>query len=167
MITVRHIKIDFNIVENYSTQDKHWMQHALQCAVQAEAENEVPVGAVLVLDNTLISDSYNQLLKTHDPAGHAEIIALKRGGRILNNYRLLDTTLYVTLEPCVMCFGALIHARVKRVVYAAADPKAGCLGGMINLFDTAHFNHRFQFSGGLLGNEASQLLKQFFKKRRS
>jgi len=142
------------------------MQHAIALAKQAEAEDEVPVGAVLVLNDEIISEGRNQPIKCNDPTAHAEIMALRAGAQALSNYRVVDTTLYVTLEPCVMCAGALIHARVARVVYGAADPKSGAAGGVINIFDAPFVNHRVACHGGVLAEECSALLSAFFKARR-
>lgn len=146
--------------------DHDYMQHALHLAKQAEAVGEVPVGAVLVLDDTIIAETYNQPINLHDPCAHAEILALRAGAKALQNYRLLNTTLYVTLEPCAMCAAALIHARVKRVVYAAPDPKSGAVVSCLQLFDAPFINHRVQYESGLLADEARALLQNFFRRRR-
>ena len=116
--------------------DEHWMQHALELACKAEAAGEVPVGAVIVLNGELIAEGWNQPISTSDPTAHAEIMALRAAGRKLGNYRLLDAELYVTLEPCPMCVGAMLHARVKRVICAATDPKTGALGGAYDLLNS-------------------------------
>ena len=146
--------------------DLKWMRHALQLAKQAEMKEEVPVGAVLVLNDELIAQGCNQPIATQDPTAHAEIIALRHGAKQLRNYRLIDTTLYVTLEPCVMCVGAMIHARIKRVVFGAHDQKSGALGGAFNLYDQSRFNHQLEFQDGVLSDECSHLLKSFFQQRR-
>ena len=146
--------------------DLNWMHHALRLAERAEAEGEVPVGAVLVKDDQVIGEGWNRPIAAHDPTAHAEIMALRAGAQALSNYRVVDTTLYVTLEPCVMCAGALIHARVARVVYGAADPKSGAAGGVINIFDAPFVNHRVACHGGVLAEECSALLSAFFKARR-
>jgi tRNA(adenine34) deaminase len=138
--------------------DEVWMQHALKLARQAAAEKEVPVGAVLVLNNKIMGEGYNQSIHLSDPTAHAEVIALRNAAKVTNNYRLLDSTLYVTLEPCAMCMGALRHARVKRLVYAAADTKTEAV-------DNA-FNHRIDCDGGVLAQESVSLLKNFFIERR-
>jgi tRNA(adenine34) deaminase len=146
--------------------DEYWMQKALELARKAEAEDEVPVGAVIVMDNRLIAEGYNQPIQHHDPSAHAEMAALRNAGRALANYRLTNTTLYVTLEPCSMCVGAMIHARVKRLVFGAADPKTGAAGTAINLIDADLHNHRIDVQAGVLESECRQLLQAFFRKRR-
>jgi tRNA(adenine34) deaminase len=147
--------------------DEHWMMRALELAHDAEALGEVPVGAVIVKDDQIIAEGFNQPIASHDASSHAEINALRAAGEALDNYRLLDTTLYVTLEPCIMCVGAMIHARVSRVVYGASDPKTGALGGAFNLLDAMHHNHVFEVTGGVLADECSTLLQAFFKARRN
>ena len=142
------------------------MRHALQLAAHAEQNGEVPVGAVLVRQDEMIAEGWNQPILSHDPTAHAEIIALREAARRLENYRLPDTTLYVTLEPCVMCAGAIIHARVNRVVYGAPDPKAGAAGSVFNTLLTDQFNHKVRCEGGVLQQECSDLLVRFFKARR-
>ncbi len=147
--------------------DIFWMQHALQLAERAEAEGEVPVGAVVVLDEQVVGEGWNQPIGDNDPTAHAEVMALRAAARQLDNYRLLDTTLYVTLEPCMMCSGAIIHARVKRVVYGATDPKAGAVESMFDLLTTDKLNHQVVVSGGVLADECGSVLSAFFKKRRA
>jgi tRNA(adenine34) deaminase len=147
--------------------DLFWMQRALELARQAEAEGEVPVGAVLVKDEQILGESWNAPIGEHDPTAHAEIRALRNAATRLGNYRLLDTTLYVTLEPCVMCAGAIIHARVKRVVYGAADPKTGAAGSVFNILNSELHNHRVEITSGMLESECSALLKEFFQARRN
>ena len=146
--------------------DKRWMQHALTLAKKAEAAGEVPVGAVIVKNGELIAEGWNQPISSHDATAHAEVMALRSAGKKLDNYRLVDTELFVTLEPCPMCVGAMLHARVKRVVFAASDPKTGALGGAYDLLETAAHNHVFEVESGVLAGEASDLLKAFFKSRR-
>lgn len=146
--------------------DVQFMRHALSLAKSAEALGEVPVGAVIVKDNKIIAEGFNQPINSHDASSHAEINALRAAGKTLNNYRLLDTTLYVTLEPCMMCVGAMIHARIARVVFAASDPKTGALGGAYNLFDVGHHNHVFEVTAGVLADESRALLQDFFRSRR-
>lgn len=149
-----------------SEQDKAWMRHALRLAQRAEALGEVPVGAVLVKDNSCISEGWNNPIASHDATAHAEINALREAGKSLANYRLVDTTLYVTLEPCVMCMGAIAHARVKRLVFGAYDPKRGAVCNALNLADAQFLNHSVSWKGGLLEAECSEILKEFFKLRR-
>ncbi len=146
--------------------DIAWLQHALQLAKQAEAAGEVPVGAVLVLDNQILSEGWNQPITTCDPTAHAEIIALRQGAKQLSNYRLLNTTLYVTLEPCAMCASAIVHARVQRVVFGAYDPRAGAAGSVFNIFTEKKLNHLVDYTGGVLEKECSELLKKFFQQKR-
>lgn len=143
------------------------MRHAIDLAKRGASQNEVPVGAVIVRNNEIIGEGWNQPIGRHDPSAHAEIVALKAAGQSLNNYRLLDTTLYVTLEPCVMCAGAIMHARVGRVVFGATDPKAGAAGSVVDIFANEKLNHHAEVEGGLLADECGQLLTQFFKAKRS
>ena len=149
-----------------AAEDEAWMRHALALARQAAAEGEVPVGAVLVKDGELISEGYNRPISNHDPSGHAEMIALREGAKKIGNYRLTGTTLYVTLEPCVMCAGAIIHARVQRLVFAAADPKAGAVHSLYDVISNPRLNHRVEWTGGVLEPECGQLLRDFFRARR-
>lgn len=142
------------------------MRHALRLAQRAERQGEVPVGAVLIYQDQCIADGWNQPIQTHDPSAHAEIVALRRGGAALGNYRLIDTTLYVTLEPCVMCMGALAHARVKRLVFGAFDPKRGAVCHALQLSEASFLNHRLEWTGGVLAESCSALLIDFFKARR-
>jgi len=146
--------------------DEYWMQHALELAHRAEIAGEVPVGAVIVLNGELIAEGWNQPISSSDPTAHAEIIALRAAGQKLDNYRLLDAELYVTLEPCPMCVGAMLHARVKRVVYAATDPKTGALGGAYDLLNSVNHNHSFDVTKGVLEEQSRELLQTFFRGRR-
>lgn len=146
--------------------DIDWMQHALKLAERAQQEGEVPVGAVLVLNGELIAEGWNRPIAAHDPTAHAEIMALRAGAEKLGNYRLNDTTLYVTLEPCVMCAGAMVHARIKRLVYGAHDPKAGAIQSIFNILDSIRLNHRVEHAGGLLAAECGAILSRFFEMRR-
>ncbi len=147
--------------------DEQWMQQALTLAHKAEENGEVPVGALLVKDDEIISEGWNQLITKNDPTAHAEILALRSAANQINNYRLVDTTLYVTLEPCAMCATALIHARVKRVVFGAYDPKAGAAGSLFDILGTDKLNHKIDVTGGVLEDQCSELLQQFFRVRRS
>lgn len=152
---------------SYPCTDEDWMQVALALARRAAAEGEVPVGAVLVLDNALIGEGWNRPIGAHDATAHAEIQALRDAGRRVGNYRLPGTTLYVTLEPCVMCAGAIIHARVERVVYGAPDPKAGACGSVFDLLPSdGRFNHRTDCRGGILAEDCGETLRAFFRARR-
>ena len=147
--------------------DLKWMQHALDLARRAESEGEVPVGAVLVQDGKVIGEGWNCPIGSSDPSAHAEIQALRDGGSRVGNYRLPDTTLYVTLEPCLMCAGALVHARVARVVFGAYDPKGGAVGSVFDLLPPdGRFNHSMECNGGVLQDECSALLREFFVRRR-
>jgi tRNA(adenine34) deaminase len=146
-------------------QDTHFMQLALAQAANACAIDEVPVGAVLVAHSEIIATGFNRVITDHDPSAHAEIVALRAAGTSLQNYRLPDTTLYVTLEPCPMCLAALFHARVARVVYGASDAKTGACGGNVNLSSLA-INHHTAIEGGILAGECSSTLQTFFKARR-
>lgn len=143
-----------------------WIKAALELAKRAETEGEVPVGAVLVHNDKIIGQGWNQVISRHDPSAHAEIMALRDAGQYLQNYRLLDTILYVTLEPCTMCIGALMHARIKHVVFGAPDPKTGALGGAVNILELSHWNHKLHYTGNVLAEECGELLKKFFRERR-
>jgi tRNA(adenine34) deaminase len=146
--------------------DAEWMQTALMLARRAAASGEVPVGAVLVQGESLLAQGWNQPIAAHDPTAHAEVMALRAAGLALGNYRLADTTLYVTLEPCLMCVGAIVHARVSRVVFGAFDPKSGAVVSCMHGFDANGLNHRVESTGGVLAEECGELLKQFFRERR-
>ena len=146
--------------------DVDFMRMALEQATTAEAGGEVPVGAVLVYNNEVIATGANHPIASHDPTAHAEIVALRAGGRALGSYRLTDTTLYVTLEPCVMCASAIVHARVRRLVFGAWDPRAGAAGSIVDVFALDGLNHRVDVFGGVLMEECSAQLKRFFGARR-
>lgn len=150
----------------FDLRDEHFMRRAMTLASYAEQEGEVPVGAVLVLNDNIIAEGWNQSIGHHDATAHAEIQAIRRGGEVLNNYRLIDTTLYVTLEPCPMCAGAILHSRVKRIVYGAPDLKAGAAGTTLNLFESDAAYHYAQVEAGLLEDECRQQLQCFFQRRR-
>lgn len=151
----------------FSPEDIGFMQRALALARQAaEAEEEVPVGAVLVAEAAVIGEGFNRTIGLADPTAHAEILALRAAGARLGNYRLPGTTLYVTLEPCVMCAGAIVHARIARVVFAAFDPKTGAAGSRFDTLISPLHNHRVTVEGGLLAEEAGELLRAFFRARR-
>jgi len=146
--------------------DEKWMKIAMDEANLAMNEEEIPVGAVLIQNNKLIARSHNQPIKNNDPTAHAEIQLLRKAGEQQKNYRLIGSTIYVTLEPCTMCFGAMVHARIERIVFGASDPKTGVCGSCINLNKENFFNHKIAITGGVLENESSELLKKFFKSRR-
>ncbi|RLM26331.1 tRNA adenosine(34) deaminase TadA [Brenneria alni] len=142
------------------------MRHALMLARRAQDEGEVPVGAVLVWNNQVIGEGWNRPIGHHDPTAHAEIMALRQGGAVLQNYRLLDTTLYVTLEPCIMCAGAMIHSRIGRLVYGAADEKTGAAGSLVDILRHPGMNHQITIDSGILAVECSATLSAFFRQRR-
>jgi tRNA(adenine34) deaminase len=146
--------------------DRQFMQQALNQAKLAAAAGEVPVGAVLVRDGQVISTGFNRPITNSDPSAHAEMMALRAAAYDESNYRLPGTTLYVTLEPCTMCAGAMLHARVERVVFGAADPKTGAAGSVLNVFSEKQINHQTQVEGGIMGEECGQVLRDFFKERR-
>ena len=148
------------------SQDEKWMREALLLARQAEAAGEVPVGAVLMKDGMLLGSGWNQPIGAHDPTAHAEVMALRAAAGSIGNYRLTGTTLYVTLEPCAMCAGAMVHARVARLVYGAADPKTGAAGSVFDLARTDKLNHRLEVQGGVLAAECGGLLREFFSRKR-
>ena len=147
-------------------EDEKWMSLALEQAVKAEEDGEVPVGAILVKDGLVVARAHNQPISTNDATAHAEIQLLRAAGEKLKNYRLTGTSLYVTLEPCAMCLGAIMHARVERVVFGAHDPKTGVCGSSENLMEANCFNHKINLVSGVLENESKQLLKNFFISRR-
>jgi len=149
-----------------STRDEYWMQRALMLAQYAANAGEVPIGAVLIRNDEVLAEGHNSPISTQDPTAHAEIVVLRKGAEIINNYRLLDTTLYVTLEPCMMCAGAMVHARIKRLVYGANDPKAGAIMTMLQALDQPFLNHHVEHAGGLLVQQCGALLSRFFQERR-
>jgi tRNA(adenine34) deaminase len=150
----------------FSKSDQKWMEHAISLAHRAQAEGEVPIGAVVVRDGELTGEGWNRNISLNDPSAHAEIMALRDAGRNLQNHRLPDCTMYVTLEPCAMCVGAMIHARLERVFFGTPDPKTGALGGAYSLPASHSHNHRIDVSGGLMADEISELLRSFFRLRR-
>ncbi len=147
-------------------QDNQWMLHALTLAAKAGAQGEVPVGAVLVRDGEVLGEGWNQPITLNDPSAHAEMLALRAAGQAVGNYRLPNTTLYVTLEPCPMCVGAMIHARVERVVFGAFDPKTGAAGSAFDLLTDERHNHRITVQGGVLAESCAETLRDFFRTRR-
>jgi tRNA(adenine34) deaminase len=146
--------------------DTHFMSRALELAQAAQAAGEVPVGAVIVKDSSIVGEGSNRPIGTHDPTAHAEIVALRAAAQTLGTYRLLNTTLYVTLEPCPMCAGAMVNARVKRLVYATADLRAGAAGTVFNIVQHPALNHRIESVGGVLADPCRELLRSFFLARR-
>ncbi|MFK7732622.1 MAG: tRNA adenosine(34) deaminase TadA [Pseudomonadales bacterium] len=147
-------------------QDQHWMKLALLQAKKALAIDEVPVGAVLVRGGKLIAEGYNQVIDACDPSAHAEVVTLRAAAQAVSNYRLPGATLYVTIEPCAMCAGAIVHARVARVVFGANEPKAGCLVSHTGLLDGGQFNHSFEVTSGVFADECGNLMSGFFAARR-
>jgi tRNA(adenine34) deaminase len=155
------------MISSTSEQDLQFMREALVQAREAEAIGEVPVGAVVVKDGQIIGRGFNAPISRHDPSAHAEMMALRDAARHLGNYRLVGCELFVTLEPCVMCVGAMFHARIARVVYGARDPKTGAAGSVFNLFTMAQLNHHARIEGGMLAEECSKVLTDFFARRRA
>lgn len=146
--------------------DGDLMRRALALALQGADAGEVPVGAVLVRDGAIIGEGYNRPICSHDPTGHAEVIALRAGAAAIGNYRLTGTTLYVTLEPCIMCAGAIVQARIARLVYGAADPKGGAAGSVFDVFGSGKVNHEVAVEGGVLAEDCGAVLRAFFRERR-
>ena len=146
--------------------DEYWMAHALSLAKQAQQQGEVPVGAVIICDYEVLGEGWNQPISNNDPTAHAEIQALRAASQLRGNYRLPDATLYVTLEPCIMCAGAIVHARIKRVVFASKEPKTGAAGSCFDVFNTPQLNHHVHCEHGVLADESSTLLRDFFRSRR-
>ncbi len=153
--------------EEQSQADELFLRAAIAEALSAQAAGEVPVGAVLVRDRQILATGANRVIRDSDPSAHAEIVALRAAGRALGNYRLLDCTLYVTLEPCAMCASAILHARLRRLVYAAPDPKAGACGSVLEVLNHPRLNHRVEVTKGLLAEECGTLLTSFFRSRRA
>lgn len=146
--------------------DLRWMRYALNLANQAAQQDEVPVGAVIIKDDVVIGEGWNRPVTTCDPTAHAEVVALRNAAIHIGNYRLTGATLYVTLEPCLMCAGAMIHARIGRLVYGASDPRRGAINSTMHAFETQGLNHRVTPEGGLLAEESAALLQRFFRERR-
>ena len=146
--------------------DEEWMQYALQLAKKSEERDEVPVGAIIVYKNKIIGEGWNQPISSNNPTAHAEIMALQDAGEKIGNYRLLDSTMYVTLEPCVMCAGALVHARIAKLVYAVDDQKTGACGSVFNMVQAEELNHNTEIKKGVLEKECQALIKNFFKEKR-
>jgi tRNA(adenine34) deaminase len=147
-------------------QDEYWMQYALQLADNAQQQGEIPVGAVLIQDNQIVSEGWNQSIRLHDPSAHAEMMAIRNAGKKLQNYRLVGSCLYVTLEPCTMCAGLLIHSRIRRLVFGASDFKTGAVGSLYNLLGDNRVNHHIEVKGSVLAQECGDKLSAFFKLRR-
>ncbi|WP_319379950.1 tRNA adenosine(34) deaminase TadA [Thiomicrorhabdus sp.] len=147
--------------------DRFWMAYAINLAKKAESTGEVPVGAVMVIDDQWLAEGWNQSIQGNDPTAHAEMLAIRAAGQVLENYRMPETTLYVTLEPCPMCAGALVHARVKRIVYGAADPRTGAVDSVFELVSDDRLNHQLDVGRGVLAHECSTQISGFFKMRRA
>ncbi|MDV6328448.1 tRNA adenosine(34) deaminase TadA [Idiomarina sp. Sol25] len=148
------------------TTDEIYMQRALELAEQAQNADEVPVGAVLVMDDKIVGEGYNQVISLSDPSAHAEAQAIRSAGQAIDNYRLVNATLYVTLEPCAMCAGLITHARVKRLVFGATDPRTGATGTAIEVINHASMNHKVEVHSGVLAEECGDILRRFFRARR-
>jgi tRNA(adenine34) deaminase len=148
------------------TTDEAWMRYAIRLAQRAEQQGEVPVGALIVKNDQCIAEGWNASIINHDPTAHAEMVALRNAGKVLENYRLIDATLYVTLEPCVMCMGAISHARIKRLVFGAFDPKRGAVCNALSLAEASFLNHRIGWQGGVLEADCAEILRDFFRARR-
>ncbi|MCH8544248.1 MAG: tRNA adenosine(34) deaminase TadA [Alcanivorax sp.] len=146
--------------------DERWMAQALALAAEAAEQGEVPVGALVVLDGEVIGRGWNQPISSHDPTAHAEIVALRDAAQALGNYRLSGATLYVTIEPCTMCFGAMMHARIARLVYGATEPRAGTCVSQLRLPEQTFYNHRLEVAGGVLAERSATLLRAFFARKR-
>ncbi|MCP5077502.1 MAG: tRNA adenosine(34) deaminase TadA [Psychromonas sp.] len=146
--------------------DEKWMAYALSLADKAELENEIPVGAVLVKDDQVVAEGWNLSILNHDACAHAEIMAIRNAGQVVKNYRLIDCTLYVTLEPCPMCAGALVHARIKRLVYGAGDYKTGAAGSVFDLVRSEKLNHQIEVTSDIYADQCATKISNFFKRRR-
>ena len=150
----------------FSADDERWMAYAMTLAAQGETLGEVPVGAVIVQDGNIIGEGFNQPISSHDPTAHAEIIALRQAAQQIQNYRLVGSTIYVTLEPCTMCVGALVHARIARLVFGTAETKAGAVVSKSQLLDSDYLNHKVDYVGGLMAQQCQYQLSDFFAARR-
>lgn len=146
--------------------DEHWMSRCLELAAEAAKQGEVPVGALIVQEDRVIGEGYNQPVSAVDPSAHAEIVALRAAAQAVNNYRLPGATMYVSLEPCTMCAGALVHARISRLVFATSEPRSGAVISQSRILDSDYLNHRVEYQGGCLAGKSSELLKSFFRDRR-
>ena len=148
-------------------QDIFWMKHALSLADKALQQGEIPVGAVVVVDNKVVGEGWNQSITLHDPSAHAEMLAIRQAGQSLQNYRMVDATLYVTLEPCPMCAGLLVHSRITRLVFGAADYKTGAAGSVMNLLLNQQLNHQVKVDGGIEEQQCGEKISAFFRLRRA
>lgn len=159
--------IAVNEASGFPAEDIGWMEYAISLAAKGEALGEVPVGAVIVKDGAILGEGFNQPITANDPTAHAEIVALRQAANHIRNYRLIDSTIYVTLEPCTMCVGALVHARIARLVFGTTEPKAGAVVSKSQLLDNDYFNHRVDYSNGLLASRCQHQLSEFFALRRA
>lgn len=155
-----------NSMDNMTDKDEFYMREALQLAQQAETIDEVPVGAVVVLGDKIIGRGFNQSITLSDPSAHAEMVAIRDAGQYLQNYRMPEVTLYVTLEPCAMCAGVLVHSRINRLVYGASDPKSGACGSVMDLTNHRQLNHSFSVTKGVLRESCGSILSEFFARKR-
>jgi tRNA(adenine34) deaminase len=155
------------LTDSRLNRDEFYMARALELAAEAGAADEVPVGALVVQDDTVIGEGYNQPISSCDPTAHAEIVALRQAAATLGNYRLPGCDLYVTIEPCTMCVGAMIHARIQRIYFGAKEPRAGALISQLQLMDNSHFNHSIEWQGQVLEQQCSELISEFFRRKRS
>ena len=155
-----------DVQDDFSEQDNHFMRRAIELANLADSHNEIPVGAVVVCNGEIVGEGYNQSIMNNDPSAHAEMMAIRDAGKNLQNYRLLDCTLYVTLEPCPMCAGLLVHSRINRLIFSSKDLKTGAAGSAFSLLNHEKHNHQVQVKSGLLAAECSDMLSAFFKRRR-
>lgn len=152
--------------QTFTETDRYFMQRAYELACLAETHNEVPIGSIVVSEGKIVGEGFNNSIGEHDPTAHAELIALRQAAKKIGNYRLVGATLYVTLEPCGMCAHAMIHARIKRLVFGAFDPKTGVAGSLSNTFELPFVNHRVLVQGGLMSDTCGELLKKFFHRKR-
>jgi tRNA(adenine34) deaminase len=164
---ISQIASKWNTVIDNQQQDQFWMEYALRLADKAAEAGEIPVGAVVVKDNQVIGEGWNQSISLHDPSAHAELLAIRQAGLALQNYRLVDTTLYVTLEPCPMCAGLLVHSRISRLVFGAKDYKTGAAGSIMNLTQHEQLNHQIEVSAGVCEERCAQKISGFFQARRA
>lgn len=155
-----------DVQDDFPEQDNHFMRRAIELANLADSHNEIPVGAVVVCNGEIVGEGYNQSIMNNDPSAHAEMMAIRDAGKNLQNYRLLDCTLYVTLEPCPMCAGLLVHSRINRLIFSSKDLKTGAAGSAFSLLNHEKHNHQVQVKSGLLAAECSDMLSAFFKRRR-
>ena len=160
------MRVDGGAEPSEPSNDEQWMRHALNLAAHAGQNGEVPVGAVIVQGDQVLGEGWNQPITQHDPTAHAEVVALRAASAAIGNYRLPSTTLYVTIEPCAMCAGAIVHARIARVVFGAKEPRAGAACSVFSILDHPKLNHRVEWQGGVLADECGTLITEFFRRKR-